>query len=624
MPRGPPIAAWVTRSLRAIDGGAAITNAEALSRSRRRMRLAQWALVGGFALVGVALAVTPLGRSEFRSGLLHLPYVLALASAAAFTAWGTWVRFRMDGSSRAWLLSAAFAVLGLLFLPHGLYDSAADDAVHFFYGPLSRLAFGVVLIVAMSPTPVPRFLRHPRTTALVLALVVIALVDVVLHPDWVQGLLGTDPRRTNQLVEIAALVAMGVALVQFGVKWVRTRRRILITWLAGVGAMAIASALMIPAAGWELRWWWAHLGLLVAAAVFVLGTDRQMAGAIDRRELRLVYQPKVHLASDELASVEALLRWQHPDQGLVPPGDFIPKAEETDLIRGFTMWAIREAIRQHREWLDAGLEIPIAVNVTARVLRDSRLKELIAEELAAQNLGATALSLELTESKALETEESGVTELIALADMGLCISVDDFGTGYSSLSYLRNLPVKEVKLDRSFVAPMASSQHDYTIVSSTLQMAHALGLKVVAEGIEDPQVAELLTRLGCELGQGYLWSRPLPPHELFSWAKDHTPKPRERGDGGTNRAEERPGGEPGPEILGGTHQSGGPPQPAVQDGERPDPEPRPVEHSDGDRREQSPPLAGNLPPSTQDGDSERISQPGRGDQDAGGHQFYPG
>ena len=584
------------------------------------MRAAQWALVAGFAAVGLLTLLLPLGRTELRSELLHVPYVIALGAAAGFTAWGTWVRFRMDGSSRAWLLAAAFGVLGLVFVPHSLYDASGEDPVHFFYGPASRLAFGLLLIVAMSPVPVPRVLRHPRMTALVLVLAVIALVDVVLHADWVQALLEPEPRRSNQLLEIAAMGAMSVALVQFAVKWLRTRRRILITWLAGVAAMAIASALMIPASGWELRWWWAHLGLLVAAAVFILGTDRHMARAIDERELRLVYQPKVNLTTDELASVEALLRWQHPDQGLVPAGDFIPMAEETDLITPFTMWAIREAIRQHREWLDAGLRIPVAVNVTARLLRDSRLKDLIEEELADKQLDASALSLELTESKALETEMSGVDELTALSDMGLCIAVDDFGTGYSSLSYLRNLPVKEVKLDRSFVAPMASSQHDYTIVASTLQMAHALGLKVVAEGIEDPQVADLLTRLGCEMGQGYLWSPPLAPEELFRWAKNHSPKPRERGEGGTSPAEERPSGESGPYAVRGADDGGDPPEPAIEDRQGADPKARSVQHGDRDRREQSPPLPRDLAPGAQHGSPERVSQAGRGDQDGRRHE----
>ena len=597
-----------------------VTTSQKFALTRRRIRAAQLALVAVFTVVGLLTLVLPVGRTELRSEFLHVPYVLVLAGGAAVTAWGTWVRFRMDGTSRAWLLSAAFGVLALMFAPHALYNASASDPVGFFYGPASRLAFGLLLIVAMSPLPVPRVLRHPRTTALLLALAVIALVDVVLHADWVQSVLEPDPVRSNQLIETAALIAMTVAVIQFSVRWLRTRRRILITWIAGVSAMAIGSALMIPTAGWELRWWWAHLGLLVAAAVFVLGTDRQMARAIDERELRLVYQPKVDLVTDELIGVEALLRWQHPDQGLVPAGDFIPMAEETDLITPFTLWAIREAVAQHRRWLDEGLCIPIAVNVTARLLRDSRLIDVIKEELSDKKLEPSALSLELTESKALESEDSGAETLAALAAFGLSIAVDDFGTGYSSLSYLRNLPVEVVKLDRSFVAPMASSQHDYTIVSSTLQMAHALGLKVVAEGIEDEQVAELLTLLGCEFGQGYLWSRPVPADELLAWVRGRAPKPRERGEAGTTAAEQRANSERLPGSVGGPDNRPGPPEPTIENRQGADAETAAIEDGDRDRREQPPPLHGDLSTGAPDGGAEGIGQSGEGAKDPSTHQ----
>lgn len=602
-----------------------VTGSEKLARTRRRIRATQWGLVAGFAAIGVITLVLPVGRIELRSEILHVPYVLALAAGAAITAWGTWVRFRMDGTSRAWLLSAAFGALALLFVPHALFDSSGPDPVGFFYGPASRLTFGLLLILAMSPLPVPRMLRHVRTTALLLILAVIALAAVVLNADLVQRLLEPDPVRSNRLLEMAALAAMCVALVQFGVKWLRTRRRILITWIAGVSSVAIGSALTIPSAGWELRWWWGQLGLLVASAVFVLGTDRQMRGAMDRGELRLVYQPKVDLVTDEIAGVEALLRWQHPDQGLVPAGDFIPLAEETaNLITSFTLWAIREAVAQHRRWMDEGLRIPIAVNVTAGLLRDSRLIDVIKHELADKGLDPGALSLELTESKALESEDSGAETLAELAAFGVSIAVDDFGTGYSSLSYLRNLPVSEVKLDRSFVAPMASSQHDYTIVSSTVQMAHALGLKVVAEGIEDEQVADLLARLGCEIGQGYLWSRPLPPDELFAWAQHRRPNPRERGEGGTDAAKERANSERLPGSVGGGDQRSPPPEPAVEDGQWSDTEPAPIEEGDRDRREQPAPLLRDLPSSTDDRRSEQVGRAGDGEQDPGNRQSSSG
>ena len=597
-----------------------MTTKEALARSRGRIRSAQWGLLGAFTLIGCALLVLPVGRSHFRSELLHAAYVVLLSAGAAGAAWGTWLRFRMDGTSRAWLLSAAFGALSLVFLPHALFAGSGNDPVHEFYGPASRLVFGVLLIAAMSPLPVPSVLRRPRTTALVLGLAVVAVVALVMRGDFVQAMLEPDPARTNRAIEGAALVAITIAVLQFVVKWVRTRRRILITWITGVAAVGVASALLLPADGWELRWWWAQLGLLVAYGVFVLGTDRQMFRAIDEGELRLVYQPKVDLRTDELVSVEALLRWQHPDHGLVPAGDFIPFAEATDLISSFTHWAIGEAAAQHRRWAESGMTIPVAVNVPAQLLRDSRLLDHIKAVLADHGLDPSALTLELTESTSLTSEETGAETLAALAAFGLRIAVDDFGTGYSSLSYLRSLPIKEVKLDRSFVAPMASSPDDYTIVSSTLQMVHGLGLSVVAEGIEDEEVAELLTGLGCALGQGYLWSRPLPADELFRWAQDRTPHPRRRRDRSTQGSEAAPDHQSSPRPERGAEQQPDPPQPAVQDGERTDPESGAVEHGNRDRREQPPPFPRDLSSRAEDRGPHHVGDEGAAQENRSSHQ----
>lgn len=595
-----------------------------MAHSRRRIRAAQWGILGAFSFVGLALVLLPVGRAEFRSELVHAGYVALLSASAAVTAWGTWVRFRMDGTSRAWLLSAAFAVLALLFLPHALFSGSSEDPVHQFYGPASRFAFGVILIAAMSPLPVPSVLRRPRTTALLLGLLAVGVAALILNGDLVQAMLEPHPAQTNRLLEIAAVGAIAVALLQFAVKWIRTRRRILITWITGVAAVGVGAAILVASSGWELRWWWAQLGLLVASAVFMLGTDPQMARAIDEGELRLVYQPKVNLRTDELVSVEALLRWQHPDHGLVPAGDFIPMAEETDLITPFTFWVISEAISQHRRWAEQGMTIPVAVNMPAQLMRDSRLLEHIKAVLADNGLDASALTLELTESRALETEETGTQMLAALAAFGLRIAVDDFGTGYSSLSYLRTLPIKEVKLDRSFVAPMATSQDDYTIVSSTLQMAQALGLTVVAEGIEDEHVARLLAGLGCNIGQGYLWSRPLPAEELFRWARDRRTHPRGGGEQATEVAEDRAHQEPDPGAVRSADQKPSPPQPTVEDGEGTHPEPRPVEDSHRDRREQPPPFPGNLPPGAQDGASESVTDQPSADDGRSRHQSSAG
>ena len=524
---------------------AILPTSAALARDRQRIRTLQWSIVGVFTVVGVLTLVLPIGRTEFRSQWLHVPYILALAGGAANSAWGTWTRFRMDGTSRAWLLAAAFAVLALLYAPHAVYGAQESDPAGFFYGPASRLAFGVILIIAMSPMPVPRFVRRPQASFLLLVLLFVGVVDLFLHADWVIALLEPDPRRSNQYLETAAFVAQSIAVLQFVYRWWRTKRRIMITWIAGVGAMAIGSALMIPAEGWQLRWWWGHLGLLAATVIFVLGTDRQMARAIHEHELLLVYQPKVWLRTGELAGVEALLRWQHPDHGLVPAGDFIPKAEETDLITPFTMWAIRESIGQHRKWLDEGLKVPVAVNVAVRLLRDTRLIELIKAELTGHDLEFDAISLELTESQSLETETAATEMLAALAAAGLSIAVDDFGTGYSSLSYIRNLPVKEVKLDQSFVRKMESSDQDFMIVKSTIELAQGLGHKVVAEGIETEEVRNLLTALGCDIGQGYYWSRPLPAAELARWAREY----QSRSKAGGTWAQHPPAAADGPDAA---------------------------------------------------------------------------
>jgi len=488
----------------------------------RQLRMAS--VVGSFAAAGLLLDVIPAGRNVWRSQPLHALLVAALVAGAGTYAWSTWLRFRLDGTSRAWLLAAAFAVLALLFAPSALLSSGSplDDAFAFF-GPSSRLGLGIVLILAMSPTPVPRVLRQPAATLVILLAAAGGTIQLVLHPDTVLGWMGSHPERTLRHLEAAALAALCISLVQFYVKWVRTKRSIMITWIAGVSAIAVQSALMLVASPWQLRWWLAQFGILVSAGVFMLGTDRQMAGVIDERELRLVYQPKIWLRTGAIAGVEALMRWQHPDHGLVPPDKFIPTAEATDLIAPFTLWAIREAIRQHREWLDGGLEIPIAVNVTVRLLRDNRLLDVIKAELAAHSLDTDAISLELTESQALETEPTARESLAALKELGLRMAVDDFGTGYSSLTYLRNLPVQEVKLDKSFVQKMEHHEHDFLIVQSTVDLVQKLGHKVIAEGIETEEVRNLLTTLGCDIGQGYYWSKPLMADDLEVWARSYEP-----------------------------------------------------------------------------------------------------
>ncbi len=512
------------------------------------MQLRMAGIVAGFAAIGLVLSLVPQGESMWSSPPLHALLVAALVVGAANYAWSTWLRYRLDGTSRAWLLAAAFAVLALLLAPSALVSSgnSFDDAFVYF-GPAARLGLGVVLILAMSPTPVPRVLRQPAATMVILIAAAGGTIQLVLHPDIVLGWMGQRADQRLRLLELAGLAAICISLVQFYVKWLRTRRSIMITWIAGVSAIAVQSALSLAASPWQLRWWFAQFGVLVSSGVFLLGTDRHMAGVIDQRELRLVYQPKIWLRTGEIAGVEALMRWQHPDHGLVSPDKFIPTAEATDLIAPFTRWAIREAIRQHREWLDAGLEIPIAVNVTVRLLRDNRLVDLIKSELDAHSLGVAAISLELTESQDLETEPAARETLLAFREMGMRMAVDDFGTGYSSLTYLRNLPVQEVKLDKSFVQKMGEHEHDFLIVQSTVDLVQKLGHKVIAEGIEDEEVRNLLAMLGCDIGQGYYWSKPLMADEFEAWARAYKPstggawrRGGERREGEERRAEADP------------------------------------------------------------------------------------
>jgi EAL domain-containing protein (putative c-di-GMP-specific phosphodiesterase class I) len=465
-----------------------------------------------------------------------------VATTPETPAWSTWKRFQMDGTSRAWLLAAAFAVFAVVYAPNSLQTLAPDDS-NVVFGPASLLALGGMLTIAMSPVPIPRFLRQTRVTLLSLALLVVAVGGCTFQTDWTRSLLGDDPEQSLRLLETAAVAALAAAVILFTVRWVQTRRNIMTMWITGTAAVAVEAALLIPARSWEIRWWFAQLGIAVTTVIFVVSTDRRMARAINERELRLVYQPKMWLRTDEIAGVEALMRWQHPDFGLVPPNDFIPKAEATDLISPFTMWAVREAIRQHREWLDRGLTIPIAVNVPARLLRDDRLLELIKSELAARSLGPDAISLELTESESLESEATARETMTALADLGLRLAIDDFGTGYSGLTYIRNLPVHEVKLDQSFVRQMEHNEHDMLIVKSTVELVKGLGHKVIAEGIETEQVRDLLRSLGCDIGQGYYWSKPLPAADLEAWAKDHRPK---AGDAG---GAPEPSPEPAPPVA---------------------------------------------------------------------------
>lgn len=231
----------------------------------------------------------------------------------------------------------------------------------------------------------------------------------------------------------------------------------------------------------------------------------------------LYYQPKVEMKTGIVHGVEALLRWQHPTFGFIPPDQFIPLAEQTGLIAPLTRWVLEAALRQCKDWLAAGIDLEVAVNFSMWDLRDPSLPATIGQMLTHYGIASRYLRVELTESAAMADPDHTLAVLQQLAAVGIRSSIDDFGTGYSSLAYLKRLLVNELKIDRTFVRHITEEGADQTIVRSTVEMAHSLGLKVVVEGVEDAASFQLLSELGCDTAQGYYLSRPLPPQELERW-----------------------------------------------------------------------------------------------------------
>jgi diguanylate cyclase (GGDEF)-like protein len=268
----------------------------------------------------------------------------------------------------------------------------------------------------------------------------------------------------------------------------------------------------------------AHSGVVVFDADRHVQTPGRLAllgdlrRALDRPdELVLHYQPKIDLAGDRLCGVEALLRWHHPERGLVQPGEFIPAAENTGMINRLTTHVLNLAVAQARAWLDDGHPTPIAVNLSARCLLDSTLPGRVAVLLHAHGVPASLLRMEVTESAVMLDMARSLTVLNALHDQGIRLSIDDFGTGYSSMAYLKQLPVDELKIDRSFIIGMTRDQDDAIIVRGALDLGHNLGLTVVAEGVETEDHVSALSDLGCDIAQGFHYARPMPPDELTAW-----------------------------------------------------------------------------------------------------------
>ncbi|ACB33375.1 diguanylate cyclase/phosphodiesterase [Leptothrix cholodnii SP-6] len=243
--------------------------------------------------------------------------------------------------------------------------------------------------------------------------------------------------------------------------------------------------------------------------------------AADQHEFFLLYQPKLRLSDGHCDAAEVLIRWRHPQRGIVPPDRFIPFAEQTGAIKAITLWVLQHALNQLASWQQLGWQLSLNINVSTRDLGQPDFPALVDNALRRAGVAAASLCLEVTESAIMDDPAQALRCLQALNEMGVRLSIDDFGTGYSSLAYLKKLPVQELKIDRSFVSGLDRDEADVTIVRSTIDLAHHMGLAVVAEGIETEAVSQRLRSFGCDQAQGYLYSRPLPAMEFIAWLKQH-------------------------------------------------------------------------------------------------------
>jgi EAL domain-containing protein (putative c-di-GMP-specific phosphodiesterase class I) len=242
--------------------------------------------------------------------------------------------------------------------------------------------------------------------------------------------------------------------------------------------------------------------------------------AIEHNELLLFYQPKINLKTRRILGVEALVRWQHPYRGMIPPDQFILPAEQTGLIHPLTQWVLAAGMRQCKAWREAGMALTVSVNLSARNLLDMKLPGQVAELLRMTGVSAEWMTFEITESAIMADPVRALEILNMLHEMGIRFSIDDFGIGYSSLAYLKKLPVDEIKIDKSFVINMIKNLSDAVIVRSTIELVHNIGLRVVAEGVENKDLWDRLSALGCDMAQGYYMCRPLPAEELTRWLSE--------------------------------------------------------------------------------------------------------
>jgi EAL domain-containing protein (putative c-di-GMP-specific phosphodiesterase class I) len=294
--------------------------------------------------------------------------------------------------------------------------------------------------------------------------------------------------------------------------------------LGGAGAAAVGALFMLIIGAGELTAW----SMDVRRYPLDEGPDETQAAnrlrrAIHQRELVLHYQPKFDLRTRRVVGVEALVRWSPPGKELVFPDAFIGVAERAGIMKPLTFAVLDLALRQYRAWYDRGLRLPMAINLTASLLEDDDFLVQLVAALEVGSVSSSGISLELTESVVMAKPDRTQHVLKRLSAVGFQLAIDDFGTGYSSLAYLGRLPVDEIKIDRSFVMKMSTSDGDRTIVQASIDLAHKFGKRVVAEGVEDTTTLHLLEGMGCDQAQGYLISRPLPAEHLARWLENWVP-----------------------------------------------------------------------------------------------------
>ncbi|WP_338440021.1 bifunctional diguanylate cyclase/phosphodiesterase [uncultured Aquabacterium sp.] len=281
-------------------------------------------------------------------------------------------------------------------------------------------------------------------------------------------------------------------------------------------ARADAAMLAAKRAGGNIHCFFADT--MDPGALEAIELQRDLRRALETNTgLELHYQPKIDSRSGRISGVEALLRWHHPERGAVSPVVFVPVAERFGLIGALGQWVTDEACRQLRIWQDTGLRMHVAINLSVHQLRQTDLVERVQDSLARHDIAGGRVTFEVTESAAMEDPQASLRVFERLAQLGVSLSIDDFGTGYSSLSYLRRLPARQLKIDRSFVQDVASQEDAQAIVRAVIKLAHALGLKVVAEGVETVAQQDVLKRMGCDQLQGFLFAKPMPARHLQLW-----------------------------------------------------------------------------------------------------------